>query len=81
MVTTAEGPKEPTTTKEDIANTVAAIRANTSSAFSVLLTGRDAGGVRRNLLWLAAFALIIVGLPLLALLPMVLLALTDAVLV
>jgi hypothetical protein len=77
MVTNPTEPEAPTTTREDVAAAIERLE----SGVSVLLTGRDVGGVRRNLLWVAAFALIIVGLPLVALIPLVLLALTDAVLV
>ncbi len=79
MVTIAEGPEDPRITKEDIAERVDAIRNEAQRGAAYILTGDSSGRVRRNLLYVVAAALIVVGLPLLALIPLLLLALTDAV--
>lgn len=79
MVTTPELPESPTTTKQDIIDAAYAASEAASKATRATLTGSVTGNPRRNLLYVIAVLLIVVGLPLLALLPLLLLALTDAV--
>lgn len=79
MVTTAQGPEAPTTTREELAERAAMLRDEASRAARTLLTGQESGRARRNLLFAATAGFIVVGLPLAALLPLMLLALTDTV--
>jgi hypothetical protein len=81
MVTNATDPPAPTTTKEDVEERMRAIREDAHRGAAYLLTGDASGRVRRNFLYILTIILIVVGLPLAALVPLGLLALTDAVIV
>jgi hypothetical protein len=78
VVTTPQGPETPSTTKEEIAERMAVLTDEAAKATRNLLTGSGSGRVRRNLLFALTAVLIVAG-SLLAVLPLMLLALTDAV--
>lgn len=80
MVTIAETPEPPKGTKEDVAERAAALREDALRASRSLLTGDVNGRSRRNLLFIVTAFLIVIGSPL-ALLPLLLLALTDMVVI
>lgn len=80
MVTNAEAPDAPKPTRAEIAERISALREDAERASRTLLTGDASGRVRRNLLFTVTAILIIAGSPL-ALLPLMLLALTDMVVV
>lgn len=79
-MTTKPVPREPSrTTRQDVIDRAAVLRLEAKRTTNVLLTGRPGGAGRRNMLFVATATLIVAGLPLAALLPLMLLALTDAV--
>lgn len=81
MVTNAEEPEAPKTTKQEIAERASALREDAVRASRTLLTGDAHGRARRNLLFVAAALGIVAALPGLALVALLLLALTDMVVV
>lgn len=80
MVTNAGEPGDGVT-KADVAERAAALKADAHRGARYLLTGSDSGRMRRNLLFAVTAGLIVYGLPLLALIPLLLLALTDSVVI
>jgi len=79
MVTNAEEPEAPVTTKEQVADAAYAARDTLANAIRYTVAGDPQGRIRRGVLYLTAAAGIMVDWTTLALLAVLLLAWTDNV--